>query len=300
MAPVPPLPSRVGPGAGSRADAPGVNRLVRLARAWAPATKTAVLFLLPIPLVFAVLAALIGGDLPRLALAGGALASLWGAGVLALRGLVGEARYLLGERPDPPRIPLKLMSAVLTAIGVALAAVAGGHVAATALVFAALGGLGHVAFYGRDLKPPRIHVAVVENVDSAAVTLQLKQAYGRLRGIEAAAHAIAVPEFRDRLSRITGIGHSILGEIERDPRDAARARRFLNLYLDSAERVTMEYARTHGQLRNQPLEQNFRRLLVDMETTFAEQHKKLVAHDLVSLDVDIEVLNERLKREGIG
>ena len=112
--------------------------------------------------------------------------------------------------------------------------------------------------------------------------------------------AIAVPEFRDRLSRITSIGRSVLGEIERDPRDAARARRFLNLYLDSAERVTLDYARSQKQMRNEPVERNFRRLLVDIESTFAEQHRMLVARDLLSLDVDIEVLNTRLKREGLG
>jgi 5-bromo-4-chloroindolyl phosphate hydrolysis protein len=128
----------------------------------------------------------------------------------------------------------------------------------------------------------------------------LKQAYGRLRGIETAATNIAVPEFGERLSRIIDIGRNILKEIERDPTDAPRARRFLNIYLDSAERVTTEYARAHRQVRSQPLEHNFRQLLIDMETTFNDQHKKLIENDLTSLDVEIEVLNARLKREGVN
>ena len=270
------------------------------ARAWAPAVKTAALFLLPFPLGFAALAALITGDLTRLALVGGALSLLWTAGVLAFRALAAEARYFLGERPDPPAIPLKLLSALLTALGVTLAAVAGGHEVSGALVFAVLGALGHTAFYGRDPRPPRIQVAIVDGVDVAAVTGQLKQAYGRLRGIDAAAHAILVPEFRERLARITATGRAILGAIERDPADAARARRFLHLYLDSAERVTADYARTHSEARHQPLDQNFRKLLVDMERTFVEQQRALVERDLVSLDVDIEVLNARLTHEGPG
>ncbi len=270
------------------------------ARAWAPAVKTAALFLLPFPLGFAVIAALITGDIARLMLAGGALSALWTAAAFAFRALAAEARYLLGERPDPPVIPLKLLSAVLTAVGVALAGLAGGHAVSGALVFAALGALGHVAFYGRDLRPPRIQVAVVDGVDVAAVTGQLKQAYGRLRGIDAAAHTIALPEFRERLARITTTGRSILGTIERDPADAARARRFLHLYLDSAERVTADYARTHREARHQGLDQNFRQLLIEMERTFAEQQRALVERDLVSLDVDIEVLNARLTHEGPG
>jgi 5-bromo-4-chloroindolyl phosphate hydrolysis protein len=277
-----------------------MNTLVQRGRAWAPATKAAALLLLPLPLCVAVLAALVAGDVSRLSLAGGALGCLWGAAALAFRALAAEARYFLGELPDPPPVPMKLISAILTVIGAALAALAGGHQVPGTVAFAGLAGLGHFAFFGRDIKSPRIQVTVLEGVDATAVTQQLKQAHGRLRGIEAAALSIAVPEFRDRLKRITGIGRTILGEIERDPREAVRARRFLNLYLDSAERVTLDYARTHRQLRSQPLEQNFRQLLVDMEGTFAEQHKKLVERDLVSLDVDIEVLNVRMKREGLG
>ena len=53
-------------------------------------------------------------------------------------------------------------------------------------------------------------------------------------------------------------------------------------------------------MRTQPLEANFRQLLVDMESTFDEQRKKLIENDLTSLDVDIEVLNTRLKREGVN
>ena len=56
--------------------------------------------------------------------------------------------------------------------------------------------------------------------------------------------------------------------------DAGRARRFLNVYLDSAERVTREYARTHRQLRNRPLEENFRTLLIELEGSVEEQRRR--------------------------
>jgi 5-bromo-4-chloroindolyl phosphate hydrolysis protein len=268
---------------------------------WAASyTKAAALFLLPLPLALALVGALISGDAGRAAFASGALVCLWSAAVLMLRALVTETQCSLGDRRDPPAIPFKLFSAVLTAAGVPLAAFAGGQTLAVAIVLAALGAIGHVLFYGGDLRPARIKVAMVAGVDRDAVIQQLKQAHVRLRGIEAAGRSIAVPEFRDQLSRITGIGRSILHEIERDPADAARSRRFLNLYLDSAERVTVEYARTHRQQRLQPVDQNFRELLTEMEHTFTEQHRRLVDRDLMTLDVDIEVLNARLKGDGLG
>jgi hypothetical protein len=277
-----------------------MNAFLRRGRAWAPSVKAAALFLLPLPLMVAILSALIAGDVLRFALAGGALGCFWGAGLLVLRALATEARYCLGELADPSSAPLKLFSAVLTTLGAALAATAGGHTFAAALLFAALGGAGHAAFYGRDLAPRRIRVSVVEGVDSASVALQLKHAYRRLRAIESASSTIALPEFRERLSRITDTGRAILAEIERDPIDAGRARRFLNLYLESAQRVTVEFARTHEQVRDPLLEQNFRHLLVEMEGTFSEQHKRVVEPDVVALDVDIEVLKSRLRHEGPG
>jgi 5-bromo-4-chloroindolyl phosphate hydrolysis protein len=276
-----------------------MNDLLRKGRAWAPVLKAALLFVLPMPLTISIVIQLASGNVAQLATTSAALAALWGAGMLTWRALIAEARYLLGERDDPPRLPLKGFGAALTAAGAALTGLAGEHGVANAVVLALLAGVGYVCFYGRDLKPHRVEIANVDGIDIAAVTATLKQAYGRLRGIDAAARDIAVPEFGERLKRITDIGRGILAEIERDPRDASRARKFLNIYLDSAERVTSEYARTHRQLRSQPLEANFRQLLIDMESTFDEQRTKLLENDLTSLDVDIEVLNTRLKREGV-
>ena len=262
--------------------------------------KSAALFLLPVPVAFALVGALVAGDAGRAAFSSMALVCLWAAAVLVLRALVAEGQHYLGQRTDPPLVPLKLLSAVLTTAGISMAALASGQALALTVVLATLGAVGHLLFYGRDLRPARINVAITAGVDRDAVTRQLKQAHGRLRGIEAAARSIALPEFRDRLVRITGIGRSILHEIERDPADASRARRFLNVYLDGAERVTAEYARTNRQERLQPLDQNFRELLTEMENTFTEQHRRLVDRDQMTLDVDIEVLNARLKGDGLG
>lgn len=277
-----------------------MEQLLLRGRAWASVARAGAFFLLPLPLVAAMLAALVTGDVGRLAITGAALGSLWGAGLLCWRALVAEARYFLGDRPDPPELPLKRFGAVAAAAGAGLAAIAGGHMLSGALVFGALAGIGTRLFVGPDLRPHPIRIASVAGVDRDAVVLQIKRAYGRLRGIEASAAAIAVPEFGERLARITAIGHEILQQIERHPRDAPRARRFLNLYLDSAERVTAEYARTHRQLRSQPLEGHFRQLLVEMEDTFTEQRRTLFERDARSLEAEIEVLATRLRREGAG
>jgi 5-bromo-4-chloroindolyl phosphate hydrolysis protein len=282
------------------AVAPPVIRAVSRARTKASIAKAAALFLLPLPLVFALLRALVFDEIGRLVLAAGALACIWTAGALAWRALTAEAQYALGEQADLPAIPFKLLSALLTMLGTGLSASAGGHTLGGAATFAAVAGFGHLCFYGRDMKAPRMTVTTVSGVDVGSVADQLAQADRRLRRIDAASTAIAVPEFRERLGRITQVGRDILAKIARDPRDATRARRFLHLYLESTERVTEEYARTHAGVRTAALEGNFRQLLVEMENTFTEQHRRLVESDAVSLDVEIEVLNARLKQEGVG
>lgn len=267
-------------------------------RVWAPATKAVALFVLPVPLALASVAALINGDLAQFGLAGGALGSIWTAGALAWRGAVAEARYLLGEQPDLPRVPFKLLSAAATAGGATLAALAGDHTTAAALVFGGLGAAGHLAFFGRDLRPPRIRLTTVDGIDIAHVRRQLEQAHGRIRRIESAARSLAGAEFRDRLLRVSRIGRDVLAEIERDPRDALRARRFLNLYLESAEGIALDYARTTARRTDPHVDERFRRLLAEMERTFSEQHRLLTERDLLSLDVEMEVLDTRLKQHG--
>jgi hypothetical protein len=277
-----------------------MDELFRVGRAWAPVAKTAILFALPLPLLFASLWALGSGQMTQFALASGALASLWGGAILTLRGLIGEARFLLGQTLDPPPTPFKALGLGLTGLGALLGAMSAGHGLIGALVFAALAAFGHGAFFGRDLRPRTIEIPSMPGVDSGEVTELLKRAYAQLLGIETAARSIRVPEFGDRLSRIVAWGRRILAQIEENPRDASRARKFLAVYLDGTERVTQQYAKTHAQARNAPLEENFRRLLVDMESTFASQHAKLLERETTALDVEIEVLNARLRQEGIA
>jgi hypothetical protein len=78
-----------------------------------------------------------------------------------------------------------------------------------------------------------------------------------------------------------------------------RARKFLNVYLDGAQKVTEGYAKTHARVAAPDLDDNFRRVLVTIEEVFQEQQQKLLETDITDLDVQIEVLATQLKREGV-
>ena len=87
--------------------------------------------------------------------------------------------------------------------------------------------------------------------------------------------------------------------VEDDPRDLRRARKFLRTYLDGAQRVTEGYANTHKYGDNGELENNFRNVLDTIETVIEEQKGKLLENNLTELDVQIEVLQMQLEKEGV-
>ena len=127
----------------------------------------------------------------------------------------------------------------------------------------------------------------------------LDEAEGRLERIEQSSRQINNIEFKDRLRRIVKDARGILDTIESDPVDARRARKFLKVYLDGAQQVTEGYARTHTEGEAHALEDNFRRVLTTIETVIAEQQTKLKENNLSDLDVNIEVLQMQLEKEGV-
>jgi 5-bromo-4-chloroindolyl phosphate hydrolysis protein len=256
------------------------------------------LFILPIPLLFKAVFSLWGDDPGMLVAAGGGWLLFLGAAILCRRGV--QAELLQADRPFASRYGTRMKTAggVLTALATALTALfAAGHSIPIAVTFGLVAGLGYYLLYGSDRAA--LPAAATEGADAEEAAAMLRDAYQRLDGIEEASRRIASPEFRQRLGNIVGGAERILRLIAEDPRDLRRARKFLTVYLDGAHRIAHDYARTHAEAGSPALEHTFRTLLVDMENTCEEQYRKLLTHDVSDLEVQIEVLSTRLRREGV-
>lgn len=256
------------------------------------------LLLLPLPLLLKAMTSLWGGDFTSLLGAGGAYAAFVAAALAMGRGLNAEREH--AERPFAVGrpLPLKTLAAVLAGLATSLAAfAAAGHGPLIAGCFGIAAALGTLLFYGPD--PGRRTVRLAGGEADAEVAAMLAEAYRRLDLIDAAGRDLASIEFKQRLGSIIASIETILKLIEESPRDIRRARKFLKVYLEGAQRITDQYARTHGHVQSAELEHNFRTLLVDMENTCNEQHQKLLQNDLLDLDVQIEVLSTRLRQEGV-
>lgn len=165
-------------------------------------------------------------------------------------------------------------------------------------LFALITLLGCYLYYDFDPARNDPEIAAVGITTEELVEL-LDEAEERIAAIEQAGKELKNVEFKDRLRRIVREARAILDTIEEDPTDARRARKFLKVYLDGAKQVTEGYAKAHRNDANPELEDNFRRVLTTIETVIAEQQEKLRENNVSDLDVNIEVLQMQIEKEGV-
>mgnify|MGYP002385889809 CR=1 FL=1 len=87
---------------------------------------------------------------------------------------------------------------------------------------------------------------------------------------------------------------------ERLPRDLGKARAFLSVYLLGLRDATVKFADLYSRTRDPATLESYESLLADLETSFAKQRTHLLEDNRSDLDVEIEVLRERLQQDGLA
>ena len=105
-----------------------------------------------------------------------------------------------------------------------------------------------------------------------------------------------IPEegIRSRILSILGLTDRIVEDIRTDPSDLPLIRRFLRFYLPTAIRVLHEYDRAQGDRSR--LETMLDELIASGQT----QYDGLFANDATDLDLEIGVLETKLRAEGLS
>lgn len=127
----------------------------------------------------------------------------------------------------------------------------------------------------------------------------ITEAEAKLREIEQTAGRLHNRELTGRLGRIVDQARRVLAQIEKDPSDLRRARRFLVTYLDGTRDVVRKYTEQQQDLAETELADNFRHVLETVEQVFTEQEEVLKRNETMDLEVQIEVLRTQLEREGV-
>lgn len=255
------------------------------------------LYALPLPLLGAAAASLLRGDYGRLGAQVVAMALLLGGAAVVRRGLRAEARWQRRRVVRAPR-PWKTLGAVAIASGSAALAIAIGHPWPVALGFAAAGFTGVALAYGLDPRAAKAPPVAADGYTAEEIEAEIDRAEAVLARIDAARARLGPGELSDRLLRIGALGRELVAHVEQEPRHLRRARRFLHVYLDGTRQVCEGWDRTHGR-RPAELDERFRRVLGTIEDALAQQRTRLLADQVEDLDVQVEVLEHQLRREGV-
>ncbi len=246
------------------------------------------------------LLALLQGNLWLLFKSGAGFLILLQAAWLTRRGIHNEKEYRKRALAVAPP-PLKTLAMVLTA-GAAFLISYGlndRYNLLVSLVFSGLAALGYVLYYGLDPRGEKAS-GKLSGYSTEELAEILQEAEVKLEAIEAQGAKLTSRELAERLDSIVAEAREVIGILEKNPRDLRRARKFLNVYLDGARQVTEGYANMHSQANSDILDSNFREVLATIETTFREQKRKLLSHEMLDLDIQIEVLKKQMEEEGIA
>jgi hypothetical protein len=249
-----------------------------------------------------VIAGLLFADIARV---GGALLAIAGlqlAARLIRRGREAERDYDARAITKAPP-PFKLVGHIAIGLaGFSIASIAGHQPIVLGVVAGGLMSYASVLAYGLDPRRDKgldAQTAERAGLRSEAVLAALEEARGKVRQIEVEARGLHSRELKERLARITRSATGVLQQLEEDPKDIRRARRFLVTYLDGTRDVVAGYRRQQRDLAETPLAENFRHVLETVEQVFGEQAEILRRNDSLDLEVQIDVLKTQLEREGV-
>lgn len=253
------------------------------------------LYLAPTPLLITALDAMLSAEAGRILWSAGGWALLIGAAVLTREGLDAAEAYEARAVAKPPAFPRKLCGAALTGLTVAGVAWIGAQAGVASLIYGAMAGGLMAWVFGPD--PMRAKgIGGIEGAEAARVAGHLDKAEAALDAALADAQRLKDRALADKVTRLAGEARGILNEIGRDPGDFRRSRAFLSVHLNGLAEATRKYAdATEKGVTGR--REDFVDLLTEMETSIARRRRALLTDDAVELDVEIDVLRDRLKRE---
>lgn len=213
-------------------------------------------------------------------------------------GLKAEAAFHLRKVARRPALPRKLFAAALAGIGVALGAMShDSGLIASLLYGGAVLGL-HIAAFGSDPLSDK-GMEGVDTFQQDRVARVVDEAEKHLAAMTDAMKRAQDRQLMTRLEQFQTAARTLIRTVEDDPRDLTAARKYLGVYLQGARDATAKFADIFARTHNAEARSDYLALLDDLERNFAARTEKLLLDDTTDLTIEIEVLQDRLKREGV-
>ncbi len=251
------------------------------------------LFLAPLPLAVSAFFLDPAGLALRLVAFGLLILAAW----LTREGVLAHEAYDARKIARRPAAPRKIFGSVTTGLGLALAGFMGGGVM-NAVIFGVLGAALHVMAFGPDPMKNK-GMEGVDEFQTDRVARAVGEAEKLLAAMKDAILRARDRELERRVDSFQATARHMFRTIEDDPRDLTAARKYLTVYLMGARDATVKFADIYSQSRNSAARADYVRLLDDLETNFTARTQKMLTDDHADLNIEIDVLRERLAREGV-
>ncbi len=252
------------------------------------------LFLAPLPLIWQAF----GNGPVQMALHLTALGLLLLAAWLTREGLLAEEAYEARKVARRPALPRKMLGSVLTGAGLAIAGWAATGGLLEPAIYAIVGTLLHGFAFGLD----PLRDKGLEGVDlfqTDRVARAVDEAENHLAAMQEAILRCGDRALEARVGRFQQAARQLFRTVENDPRDLTAARKYLSVYLLGARDATAKFAEIYARNRSPEARADYEALLDDLEQNFAARTEKLLLDDHSDLTVEIDVLRDRLAREGV-
>jgi hypothetical protein len=252
------------------------------------------LFFAPLPLAVRAF----GDGATGLALNLAALGLLLLAAWLTREGILAQEAYEARRIAKRPAIPRKIFASALTGAGLFVAAFSAQGGIVEPAIYAIVGAVLHSFAFGLD--PLRDKGAEgIDSFQSDRVARVVDQAEEYLKSMSGALARAGDRQLERRLDGFQVTVRDMLRTVEEDPRDLTAARKFLGVYLMGARDATVKYADLAARAPNPQAREKYLALLDDLERNFTAKTRALMADSSTDLDIEIEVLRDRLEREGV-
>ncbi|MEX5727318.1 hypothetical protein Ga0609869_000671 [Rhodovulum iodosum] len=251
------------------------------------------LFLAPLPLAVRAFFA----EPVRLAAFLAAFGLLILAAWLTREGLKAQMAYEARKVARRPALPRKIIGSVLTGAGLGLAGMTA-HGPAEAVVFAILGAGLHFLAFGPDPLSDK-GMDGIDTFQQDRVARVIDEAEKHLAAMTDAIRRAGDRGLEARVEQFQTTAREMFRTVEEDPRDLTAARRYLVVYLLGARDATIKFSDLYSRTRDSGARTDYEAFLNDLEQNFAARTAKLLLDDRADLDIEIEVLRERLQREGV-
>lgn len=229
-------------------------------------------------------------------LVGAALLSL--AAWLTRDGMRAQAAFDARKVARKPALPRKIIGAVLTGCGIALASLMNDGSTLAAILYGIVAGGLHITAFGLDpLRDKRMEG--IDTFQQDRVARVVEEAEAHLASMRDHIASVKDRHLDNRVEQFQAAARRMIRTVEEDPRDLTGARKFLGVYLMGARDAAVKFADLYKRKRDEEARADFEALLTDLEQNFAARTEKMLLDDRSDMDIEIKVLRDRLRREGL-